>query len=107
MQVDPQEEVDRIFDEDLVNRLRDRPLNRQYWDDEEAWLCNAAWLTLPCHYQATLESVWDEIGIDATPFGRLNSWFLRHGIRKEPQRYVQTPGCHQLQRARGRQTRRH
>ena len=42
---------------------------------------NAAWLTLPCRYQATLESVLNEIGIDATPFGRLNSWFLQQGIR--------------------------
>ena len=76
-----QEEADRIFDGDLVSGLRDRLFNQQYWGDEEAWLYNAAWLTLPCHYQATLESVLHEIGIVATPCGRLNSWLLQQGIR--------------------------
>ena len=76
-----QEEADRIFDEDLVNGLRDRLFNHQYWGDEEARLYNATWLTLPCHYQATLESVLNEFGIDATPFGRLNSWLLQQGLR--------------------------
>ena len=44
------EEANRIFGEDLVNGLRDPLLNQQYWGDEEAWLYNATWLALPCHY---------------------------------------------------------
>ena len=76
-----QEEAKRRFDEDLVNRIRDRPLNRQYWDDGEAKLINSTWLTLPAYYQDTLEPVLSEIGIDEVPFARLNSWLAQEGIR--------------------------
>ena len=43
----PQGETNRRFDEELISRIRDRLLNRQYWDDGEAWLINSTWLTLP------------------------------------------------------------
>ena len=76
-----QEEANRRFDEDLVSRLRDRLLNQQYWSDEEAWLRNATWLALPAYYHATLETVLNKIGIDDTPFARLNSWLPQEGIR--------------------------
>ena len=77
----PREETNRRFDEELVSRIRDRLLNRQYWDDEEAWLVNSTWLTLPAYYQATLEPVLSEIGIDERPFARLNSRLAQEGIR--------------------------
>ena len=75
------EEANRIFDEDLVNRFRDRLLNQQYWGDEEAWLHNAAWLALPDYCQATLEPVLNEIGIDVIPFARFNAWLTQQEIR--------------------------
>ena len=76
-----QEEANRRFDDDLVNRIRDRLLNQQYWDDGEAWLLNSTWLTLAAYYQATLVPVLSETGIDEGPFARLNSWLAQEEIR--------------------------